>query len=79
MGGLFVLDAVQARAPLGDAGKSAVAVAAMGGTVRFVLTTTALAILGVCSWKAGLRTSEGGRPFPLLVPRDRAPLREPLQ
>lgn len=57
--GLFILDALQVRAALNDAGKNAVAIAALAGSVKFVLVMIGLIVLGACAWKAARRA--GGR------------------
>jgi hypothetical protein len=55
--GLFVLDALQVRAALNDAGKAAVMVAALAGTVTLLLVAAGVFVLGICAHKSARRAS----------------------
>ena len=55
--GLFVLDALQVRAALNDAGKAAVMVAAAGAALKLLLVACGLGVLGVCAHKSARRAA----------------------
>ena len=68
--GLFILDALQVRAALNDAGKNAVAIAALAGSVKFSLVMVGLLVLGVCGWRTSrrVRAREVGSATPATLP-----------
>lgn len=68
---LFVLDAVQLRAALNEAGKNAVTVALLAGSTRYLLVIVTWIILAMSAWRSSRRTRTGSAPAPLIGMLDR--------